>query len=297
MIISRGELIQIGGGFRIPDIMRQTGANLCEVGTTNITELDDYKKAITDNTAMILSVHQSNFKIQGFSSSPNLKELSTLKSQSRIFVRDLGSGNLVLDARFPDAFEPTISSELAQGADLVCFSGDKLLGGCQAGIIVGHNELIKKLRSNPLMRMLRVDKITYFLLQETLILYANREMDNITVWNLILQNKKTINNRVNRVLRKIKSENKKDIIKKVTLKSVIGGGSLPTLNIESTGLQINLANMNGEDIYKRFISLEVPITGYIMDDSYTLDFRTIFDDDIPEVISAIEDLIEEQTRS
>lgn len=196
VIISRRELVQIGGGFRIPDIMHQTGANLVEVGTTNMIMLDDYRKAITDKTAIILSVHQSNFKIEGFSSAPTLKDLSTLKSPSVLFVRDLGSGNLVVGANFPKTFEPTISSELSQGADLLCFSGDKMLGGCQAGIIVGRRELIGRLKKNPLMRMIRVDKLTYFLLQETLIYYANREIDNISLWSIIFQNKRILGNRI-----------------------------------------------------------------------------------------------------
>ncbi len=291
VIISRGELVQIGGGFRIPDIMRQTGANLVEVGTTNITELNDYKEAITEDTGVVLSVHQSNFKIEGFSKAPSLKDISTLKSESILFIRDLGSGNLIVDARFPKSFEPTISHELSQGADIVCFSGDKLLGGCQAGIIVGSKDIIGRLRSNPLMRMLRVDKMTYYLLQETLIHYANRDIDKVSLWNIVFQNKKAIGNKVNRLMKRVKAENKKEILTKVPLKSVFGGGSLPTLKIESSGLQINIPNLKGEEIYRRFITEEVPIVGYILDDLFTLDLRTVFDDDIPIIGEVIDRLI------
>ena len=291
VIISRGELVQIGGGFRIPDIMRQTGANLVEVGTTNITDIEDYRKAITDNTGIVLSVHQSNFKIEGFSKAPSLKELSSLKSHSVLFVRDLGSGNLVVDGRFPKSFEPTVSHELSQGADLICFSGDKLLGGCQAGIIAGRKDLIARLRKNPLMRMLRVDKIAYYLLQETLIRYANREMEKITLWNIIFQNKKVIANKINRLMKKVSAENKKEIIKRVPLRSVFGGGTLPTLKIESAGIQIDVPGMRGDDIYKHFILQEIPIVGYILEDAFTMDLRTVFDDDIPAVASAIDGLI------
>ena len=291
VVISRGELVQIGGGFRIPDIMRQSGTNLVEVGTTNITELDDYRNAITDNTGLILSVHRSNYKIEGFTKSPELKDISTLKSSSILFVRDIGSGNLIVDARFPKTFEPAISIELSQGADLLCFSGDKLLGGCQAGIIVGKRDLVSKLRKNPLMRMIRVDKITYFLLQETLIQYYNRKIENISLWNTIFQNKKAIGNKVTRLFKRIKAENKKEVVKKIPLKSVFGGGALPTTKIESMGIQISIPNLNGNEIYNKFISEKTPIVGYILDDKYTLDFRTIFDEDIPIIAEAIDRII------
>ena len=155
-VVSRGELIQIGGGFRIPDIMDQSGAKLVEVGTTNITTLDDYKSAINENTSMVFSAHTSNYRIQGFTEAPSLKELSALKSSAVIFVRDLGSGNFINDDRTGSGFEQTVYQELSQGPDLVCFSGDKLAGACQAGIITGRKDLIAALRKNPLMRMIRV---------------------------------------------------------------------------------------------------------------------------------------------
>ncbi|MFH0976429.1 MAG: L-seryl-tRNA(Sec) selenium transferase [Spirochaetota bacterium] len=291
VVISRSELVQIGGGFRIPDILKQTGAKLVEVGTTNITEIDDFRKAITENTAMVLSVHQSNFKIEGFSKYPSLKELSGLKSESVLFVRDLGSGNILVDARFPKTFEPTVTHELLQGPDIVCFSGDKLLGGCQAGIIVGRKDLIRRLKKNPLMRMLRVDKITYYLMQETLIHYSNREIEKISLWNVIFQNKKTLGNKINRLTKKVKSENKKEIITRVSTKSMFGGGALPTLKIESAGIQINIPCLSGKDIYNKFLSCKTPIAGYIVDDKFTLDLRTIADNEIPEVAEAIDRLL------
>lgn len=292
VIISRGELVQIGGGFRIPDIMHQTGANLVEVGTTNITELKDYKAAITENTSMILSVHQSNFKMEGFSKSASLKELSTLKSDSIIYVRDLGSGNLLVDARFPKTFEPTITSELSQGIDLVCFSGDKMLGSGQAGIIVGRKDLIQRLRKNPLMRMFRVDKITYYLLQETLVKYANREVDDISLWGIIFQNKKTLGNKLNRLMRNIKSDRKKEVINRTTLKSVFGGGTSPNVRIESSGIQISIPGMTAKEIHDKLLKEDIPILGYILDDLFTIDIRTIYDDEIPVLAAAIGNLIE-----
>ncbi len=291
VVISRSELVQIGGGFRIPDILKQTGARLIEVGTTNMTEIDDYRKAITEDTAMILSVHQSNFKIEGFTKAATLKELAGLKNSSRLFVRDLGSGNLLVDARFPKSFEPTVSHELSQGADILCFSGDKMLGGCQAGIIVGRKDLIQQLKKNPLMRMLRVDKITYYLLQETLIQFANRDIEKISLWNIIFQNKKILGNKINRLTKKVKSENKKDIITRVPIKSLFGGGTLPTLKIESAGIQIDMPGISAKEIYNRFLTMPIPIVGYIIDDKFTLDLRTISNDEIPEVADAIDNLI------
>ena len=293
VIISRGELIQIGGGFRIPDILNQSGVNLIEAGTTNITELDDYRNAITDNTGMILSVHQSNYKIEGFTKSPLLKELAELKNSSTLLVRDMGSGNLVVDSRFPSNFAPTVTFELAQGADIICFSGDKLLGTGQAGIVLGKKELIAKLRQNPLMRMLRVDKITYYLLQETLIHYINGEISKINLWNIIFQNKKRLANKVNRLFRNIKSENRKELVQRLPLKSIFGGGTLPTLKIESIGIQIDIPGLKGEEIYNRLLFEEVPIVGYILNDQYTLDLRTINDEDIPYLSGIIDRLIEE----
>ncbi|MBN2041155.1 MAG: L-seryl-tRNA(Sec) selenium transferase [Spirochaetes bacterium] len=291
VIISRSELVQIGGGFRIPDIMHQTGANLIEVGTTNITELADYKNAITENTAMILSVHQSNFKMEGFTKSTSLKDLSSLKNGSIIYVRDLGSGNLLVDARFPKTFEPTISSELSQGIDLVCFSGDKMLGSGQAGIIVGRRDLVQRLRKNPLMRMLRVDKITYYLLQETLVKYANREIDDISLWGIIFQNKKALGNKLNRLMRNIKSDRKKETVNRISVKSVFGGGTSPNVRIESSGIQINIPGMTAKEIHRKLLDENIPILGYILDDILTLDIRTIYDDEIPIVAAAIESLL------
>jgi L-seryl-tRNA(Ser) seleniumtransferase len=290
VLISRGELVQIGGGFRIPDILKQTGARLIEVGTTNITELDDYKNAITENTTMLLSVHQSNFKIEGFSKAATLKELAGLKNSSMLFIRDLGSGNLLVDARFPKSFEPTVSHELSQGADILCFSGDKMLGGCQAGIIVGRKDLIQRLKKNPLMRMFRVDKITYYLLQETLIHYANRDIEKISLWSTIFQNKKTLGNKANRLMKRVKAENKKEFITRVPAKSVFGGGSLPTLKVESIAVQISIPGISSKEISDKFLNHAIPIIGYIFNDKFTIDLRTIADNEIPEVADAIDSL-------
>jgi L-seryl-tRNA(Ser) seleniumtransferase len=287
VIVSRGELIQIGGGFRIPDIMHQTGAKLVEVGTTNITELDDVRQAINENTAMILSAHQSNFRMYGFTKRPTLRELADLLKPGILLVRDLGSGNLVTGEGLPKPFEPTITFELTQGPDLVCFSGDKLLGGCQAGIVLGRREHIQRLRKNPLMRMIRVDKITYFLLQETLLYYVNEKNDDISVWNIIMQSKEVIRKRVRKFLRRVDGTPIKEFIEVVPVKSTFGGGSLPGVEIDSFGIQVVVQNFSADEIHRLLITGEVPIVGYILNDRYTLDFRTIFDRDIEDLVKAM----------
>ena len=291
VIVSRGELIQIGGGFRIPDIMKQSGAVLVETGTTNITEMKDFEDAITKNTSMILSAHQSNYKIEGFTHIPSINELSSLKNENLLLVRDLGSGNLIPNGTSANVTEPTVSQEIAQGADIVCFSGDKLLGGCQAGIILGKKELISKLRKNPLMRMLRVDKVTYYILQEILINHTNGSLNEISLWEIILQNKKEISNKINRLMRLIKSENKKEFIKKVPIDSTFGGGSQPTEEFESYGIQIEIPDMSPDKLSSIFVTSEVPIIGIINEDKYLIDFIAVGNDDIPVIASVINEIL------
>ena len=287
VVVSRGELIQIGGGFRIPDIMKQSGAKLIEVGTTNITELDDYKNAINENTSMIFSAHQSNYKIEGFAKLPSLKELATLKSDNIKFVRDLGSGNFVNDSKLPADFEPTVRQEIAQGADLVCFSGDKLLGACQAGIIVGKSEQIAQLRKHPLMRMIRVDKITYYLLQETLLKYDQNIYEELSLWEIIYQTQDNIKKRINKVLKKVENKEIKKTISQVSLKSTYGGGTLPTIELDSFGIQIDIDKSNPEKIYNYFINAKIPIVGVIVNDKFTMNFMTVFDKDIDEIAEVL----------
>ena len=290
VLVSRGELIQIGGGFRIPDIMKASGAKLVEVGTTNVTTLEDYAQAIDEKVAMILSAHQSNFKVKGFSQSPSLKELSGLKKEGLILVRDLGSGNLVYSKELPKEFEPTIKFELKQGVDLICFSGDKLLGGAQAGFILGEKSLIAKLKKHPLMRILRIDKTIYFILQETLIRYANNQLEDLSLWEIIFQSPEKISKKVDYILSQISSSFKKNEIQKVQLKAAFGGGSLPTLEIDSFGLQFNLPKVKAEDLNHFFLTGEIPIVGSIVDRQYTLNFMTILEKDLSVLIARLKNL-------
>ncbi len=290
-VVSRGELVQIGGGFRLPDIMRQSGAVLVEAGTTNITTVEDYRRAITDDTAMIFSCHRSNFTLEGFTESPSLRDLASLKGEGIIFARDLGSGNLTADQRLPRNFEPTVRSEIEQGPDLVCFSGDKLLGGCQAGIIVGRKDLVGRLRKNPLMRMLRVDKITYYILQETLIRHVNGENDTVSLWNIMHHDKKEIGARINRFLRLITSAAGRKMLKKTATMSTIGGGAMPGFQMESMGIQFDIPGIGADGIYAALAGADVPVIGVIIDGRYTLDFSAILDGDVAAAAKAVDRII------
>ncbi|HOV08037.1 MAG TPA: L-seryl-tRNA(Sec) selenium transferase [Spirochaetota bacterium] len=288
-IVSRGELIQIGGGFRIPDIMAQSGTTLVEVGTTNITTVDDYKKGITDKTKMIFSAHRSNFKLEGFTENPSLVELSGLKNENIIFVRDMGSGNLVYDW-MPGSFEQTVLSEISQGLDLICFSGDKLLGGCQAGIIAGKKEYIARLRKNPLMRILRVDKITYYILQETLLNYVNSQYRNTELWEVITQSRETILKKANKIIR-LCNGNSSNAIEKIPTKATYGGGSMPGIEIDSYGLKLKIPGYSPDDLYDYFLNNIPPILGTIRENSFVIDLFTIFDKDIKDISKAIKELL------
>jgi len=291
VVVSRGELVQIGGGFRLPDIMRESGAILVETGTTNITTVDDYRRAISVNTSMIFSCHRSNFNLEGFTESPSLRDLASLKREGIIFVRDLGSGNLTPDRRQSPNFEPTVRSEMDQGPDLVCFSGDKLLGGCQAGIIVGTKDLVGRLRKNPLMRMLRVDKITYYILQETLVRHVNGEDDAIALWRIMHQDKNDIGARIRRFLRLITGPEGRGMLKKTATTSTVGGGAMPGFRIESLGLQVDIPGMTADAIYEALAGAEVPLIGVIADGRFTIDFSAILDDDVAAAATAVNGLI------
>lgn len=286
VIVSRGELIQIGGGFRIPDIMKESGAVLVETGTTNITTIEDYMSAITKDTAMIFSAHTSNYKIEGFSESPSLRELAKLKNENVIYVRDLGSGNVVQPENDLGVFEQSVYSEVTQGPDIICFSGDKLLGGCQAGIIVGNRPFISRLRKNPLMRMIRVDKITYMILQETLIEYVNGNKNNIELWKLIMQQHIDIMKKINLFLSIMKERGMSGCFKVAETKAAYGGGSMPGIELNSCGVEISVPEMKPNELNDYFLSYTPPIAGIVRDNRYIIDFFTIFEKDIDVIADA-----------
>ena len=291
VIVSRGELIQIGGGFRIPDIMKESGAILVETGTTNITTIEDYMSAITKDTAMIFSAHTSNYKIEGFSESPSLRELSKLKSKNIIYARDLGSGNVVQPESGLGNFEQTVYSEISQGPDIICFSGDKLLGSCQAGILVGNKTFISRLRKNPLMRMIRVDKITYMILQETLIEYVNANKNNVELWKLIMQQPINIMTKINSFLSIMKERGICDCLKITETKAAYGGGSMPGIELNSYGVEVSIPEIKANELNDYFLSYTPPVAGIVRENKYIIDFFTIFERDINDIVNAVESLV------
>ena len=222
--IARSQLVEIGGGFRVPDVMKQSGAKLVEVGTTNRVHLADFELAIAEQSiAMLLRAHRSNFKIIGFTSEPTLKEMANLAKEANIpIVDDLGSGSLLDTSKFGLGHEPMVQESLNDGADLVCFSGDKLLGGPQAGIIVGRAELIKKIKKHPLARAIRGDKICLAALSATLLLYLkNEHQEKIPIWRMISTPLDEIQKRANNWVSQIEEG------KVIPGQSTVGGGSLP----------------------------------------------------------------------
>ncbi len=275
VIVSRGELVQIGGGFRIPEILNLSGAILREVGTTNQTAIEDYEKAITDNTALLLKVHHSNFKMQGFIKEASLKELSELASEKKLnLVYDQGSGAVIDTRQFGLEKEPMVQEGVSFGADLVAFSGDKLLGGPQAGIIVGKSELIDRIKSHPLYRALRPDKFTLSGLEETILLYLRGQaLERIPIWKMISQPAENIRQRAEQILRQVSAKSAKFSVTQTT--SHLGGGSLPGQGLPSYAISVETP-VPLEDLARRFRSARPPVIGRVSQDRFLLDLRTVF---------------------
>lgn len=286
VIVSRGELIQIGGGFRIPDIMQATGARLVEVGTTNITEAEDYSAALTENTAMIFSAHRSNHKMTGFVRSPSIREIAAVKPTNVVFVRDLGSGNFIGSA-LPD---DTPAFEIRQGADIVCFSGDKLFGSCQAGIIVGKEDAVSRLRKNPLMRVLRPDKITLYLLSRACAVYSGNRQSSIPLLKMIKTPQDELQARAAKVIRKVKHDNKSEHLAKIKTKATFGGGALPGYRLQSAGICLN--DIPTEAALNFLRGRPLPVIGGAVDGVAVLDMMTLFEDEIGDVAAALDALLE-----
>ena len=297
VIVSRGELVQIGGGFRIPEILSLSGATLKEVGTTNQTTISDYEKAITKQTALLLKVHQSNFKMIGFVERPSISDLVKLGKKHKLaVVEDLGSGVLLHTEDFKLAHEPMVSEALSAGADLVCFSGDKLLGAPQAGIILGKRKYVEILRKHPLHRALRLDKMFIAGLERVLLYYLKGEAaKKIPVWQTISTSVETLHTRAE----KIKEELKKSGVE-VTLKksqSTVGGGSLPgetlptmVISVESVSSVGKFVDVSADEQAKLFREQSPPIIGRIEDDKFVLDLRTVFPKQDEILMSAIKNI-------
>jgi L-seryl-tRNA(Ser) seleniumtransferase len=287
VIISRGELVQIGGGFRIGEILQRTGANLREVGATNKTTLFDYARAIAKQTALILKVHRSNFFMGGFVESPTTPELATLARNKRVpLVEDLGSGAMIATEQIGlHHHEPTPAESLKAGADLVCFSGDKLFGGPQAGIIAGKERSITALKQQPLFRALRCDKLTFAALQTTVDLHLNQVTSEIPALALLQIPKDELRARAAAIVTRLEGLPLRITIGRGTGKA--GGGALPKSVLPSITLDFLPKNSSVQNFVRALRSSNPPIVGYISNSRFKLDLRTIFPHQDDLIVDAI----------
>ena len=270
VVISRSQLVEIGGGFRVPDVMTQSGAKLVEVGTTNRVHLSDYEAALQDSVALVMRAHHSNFKIIGFTSEPPLKELVALAHQHGVPVLDdLGSGALLDTARFGLAHEPTVKESLQAGVDVVCFSGDKLLGGPQAGIIVGQKDLMSRIKKHPLGRAMRADKLCLAALSATILHYLKNEAESqIPVWRMISMTSTELQLRAQGWVEELQ------VGEVIGGLSTVGGGSLPEETLPTWLLALDVAQPNR--FLAKLRNLHPPIIGRIENERVVFDPRTVF---------------------
>jgi L-seryl-tRNA(Ser) seleniumtransferase len=272
VLVSRGELIEIGDGFRIPDVLARSGARLVEVGTTNRTRAADYERAVHDETALLLRVHQSNFRVVGFTEQPTVPELAAVAQRHDLpLLDDLGSGALLALSD-----EPTVRAALAEGADLVCFSGDKLLGGPQAGVVVGRAELIERLRRHPLHRALRIDKLGLAALEGTLLLYLEpeRAVQEIPVLRMLHEDVGVVRARAERLAAAVGGEVEETVAR-------VGGGALPLHELASFACAVE------ETLAGALREHEPPVVGIVRDGRLLLDCRTLADDEVDDVAAAV----------
>ncbi len=291
-IISRGEMVEIGGDFRIPDVMIQSGAVLKEVGATNRTRISDYQNAISEQTRLILKVHPSNYRIVGFTASPALSELAELVHQNDILLyEDAGSGAMFDLSEYALTDEPIISQSIAAGADVVTFSGDKLLGGVQSGLIVGRREVVEKLRKHPLYRALRVDKLIYAALEATFEIFR-REMalEEIPVLRMLSMNNDEIKHRTLEFVEKLGERlGEKSALQFEILEgnSVIGGGSAPTVQPATMLLVLRHEKLSVNELEQRLRLSRPPVIARILEDKALIDLRTVSDAEETELLEAL----------
>lgn len=288
VIVSRGELVEIGGSFRIPDVMAKSGATLREVGTTNRTRLADYENAINERTRVLLRVHRSNFEISGFTEQPASRDLAHLAGRRNIpLMEDLGSGALVDLHNFGVNGEPGVLDSLHAGVDIVAYSGDKLLGGPQAGLLSGHADLIARMRKNSLFRALRVDKLTYAALEATLLAYIKRDHDAIPILRMMRLTQEEIGERAAALAKAVISSSSKLRIEIIDGESVIGGGAAPSSVLPSRVLALTHADLHAENISARLRKFSPPIIARVEEGRVLLDLRTVFPNQDKSVAEAI----------
>lgn len=291
IIVSRGELVEIGGAFRIPEIIKLSGGVPIEVGTTNKTHLKDYENAISEETGALLKVHTSNYKILGFTESVSNEEISYLARENELVsINDLGSGQFVDFSKFGLPYEPTVKEILDNGIDIVTFSGDKLLGGPQAGIIVGKKKYIEKMKKNQLTRALRVDKMTLASLEATLKLYLDEKeaLEHIPTLHMISLSKERLFGKAD--VLKTKLSNLDFDIRIEEDKAEVGGGSYPASYLESVAVKLTHRKLHATEIERKLLEVEIPIITRIKDNSIILDMRTLRTREFDIVKAALEEV-------
>jgi L-seryl-tRNA(Ser) seleniumtransferase len=289
VIVSRGELVEIGGGFRIPEIMEKSGAILREVGTTNRTRLDDYERALGPTTGLLLRVHQSNFSIEGFTERPSLQDLAALAKHVGIpLFEDQGTGLVSSLEPFGIAGEPSLPQSFERGVDLIAASGDKLLGGPQCGILVGRSDLIDRVRKNPLLRAFRVDKLTYAALEATLLEHLAEDPTSIPVERMLSIRPEEVMRRCGQIASQISCPNL--VLDVVPVASLVGGGTAPRATLDSCALSVRHVSLAATELLAELRKLSPPIVGRIADDAVLLDLRTVhpaFDADLAELLNSL----------
>lgn len=293
VIVSRGQLIEIGGSFRLPDCMKQSGALMREVGTTNKTHLRDYENAITENTGAIIRIYPSNFRVVGFTKSVSIEELSTLKEKHDfVLIDDLGCGALVDLEKLGLPLEPTVPSSIAQGADLICCSGDKLIGGPQAGVIMGKKELIAKIKKHPMTRMLRACKMTDMALEKTLRLFLDPEtlLEKHPVFRMLTTPMQTLKRKATQLKNRLEKE-------KLPLKlrvgedfSAVGGGAMPDHPLETIVLALRSPDYPADKLNLFLREHQVPVMGRVSKNEVLLDMRTLLEGEEKIVFEAIKNI-------
>jgi len=294
VIVSRSELVEIGGSFRVPDVMAASNACLREVGTTNKTHLHDYSNAINEHTALILKVHQSNYQIVGFTSAVEIDELVMLGKKHEIPVMyDLGSGCLVDLKPYGIHTEPTVQEIIKAGVDIVSFSGDKLLGGPQGGIIVGRKKYIEKIQKNPIARALRVDKMTIAAFEATLMAYRDTESarHTVPVLKMLFQSPEEIKQRARKIASALRKSAKKEDIRVVQDTSKAGGGSLPEAEFQTFAVQVRPAGISVNELESRLRRGSPPVIARIREDALLLDARTVMEQEIKDLVRVVSEAL------
>ena len=286
VIVSRGELVEIGGSFRIPDVMSKSHAILREVGTTNRTRISDYEQAISEKTRLLLRVHRSNFQITGFTEQPSIAELVALAHKHNLpFIEDLGSGALFDLRSIGITDEPGVLDSLHWGVDVVTYSGDKLLGGPQAGILSGDSNLISRMRKNSLFRALRVDKLTYAALEATLLSYVKGRHDAIPALRMMRLSKEEISTRLERIVKQLPSG--KLWLDQIDGESVIGGGAAPSAVLPTRLLAVTCEELSADEISARLRVFDPPIVARVEEGRVLLDLRTVFPEQDDALVAAL----------